>query len=213
MRSTPSCSRASTVSVGRRSAGDRQLGNRGSHAARNDDALGRMSGDRPCGSGRVGDRSASVYSSPPQAPCEVLQERLFPAEQMGRARDLDPNAIRPVRRDKRAVAHAPGREPGEPFVIRLRGGFGHVKLGHERLRMSDRRPGPKAERLRRLISRYNDPARTDLRRHDERLVTRRRVARVLPIAIRRPHRKEERDDPSHQSTPTTMSGVRRLCSG
>jgi hypothetical protein len=118
-----------------------------------------MSGDRPCGSGRVSDRSASVYASPPQAPCEVLQERLFPAEQMGRARSLDPNAIRPVRRDKRAVAHAPGREPSEPFVVRLWGGFGHVKLGHERLRMSNRETKPKAERLCRLIRRYNDPAR------------------------------------------------------
>ena len=97
-----------------------------------------MSGDRPCGSGRVGDRGPGVYARPPQAPCEVLQKRLFAAEQMGRARNLDPNAIRPVRRDKRAVAHAPGREPGEPFVIRLRGGFGHVKLGHERLRVSNR---------------------------------------------------------------------------
>src|SRR5215213_12015819 len=106
-----------------------------------------MSGDRPCGSGRVGDRGASVYASPPQAPCEVLQEGLFAAEQMGRARDLDPNTIRPVRRDKRAVAHAPGREPSEPFVVRLRGRFGHVKLGHERLRMSNCKARSKAERL------------------------------------------------------------------
>src|SRR5215204_3594275 len=109
---------------------------------------------------------------------------------MGRARDLDPNAIRAVCRHKRAVAHAPGREP-RPFVIRLRGRSGHVKLGHERLRVSDGETSTKAERLRRLVSRYNDPARTDLRRYDERLITRRRVARVLPIAIRRPHRKSE----------------------
>src|SRR5215218_4785497 len=79
-----------------------------------------MSGDRPCGSGRVGDRGAGVYASPPQAPCEVLQKRLFPAEEMGRPGDLEPNAIRAVCRHKRAVAHAPGSEPGEPFVVRLR---------------------------------------------------------------------------------------------
>ena len=167
MRSRPSRRRASTVSVGRRSAATGNSAIARSHSARNDDALGRMSGDRPCGAGSVSDRGASVYASPPQAPCEVLQERLFAAEQMGRARNLDPNTIRPVRRDKRAVAHAPGREPDEPFVIGLGGSFGHVKLGHERLRMSDRETKPKAERLCRLIRRYNDPARTDLRRHDD----------------------------------------------
>jgi hypothetical protein len=193
--------------------GDRQLGNGGRHAAANDDALRRMPSHGPGCAGRVRDGRPSVYPGAPQAPLDFIQKRFFPAEQLSRAGDLDPNAIRAVCRHKRAVAHAPGREPGEPFVVRLRGRFGHVKLGHERLRMSNGETSTEAESLRRLIGRYDDAARTDLRRHDERLVTRRRVARVLPVAIRRPHRKEERDDPSHHRTPTTMSGVRRLCSG
>ena len=193
--------------------GDRQLGNRGSHSPGDDNALGSMPSHGPGCAGRVRDSRPSGYARPPQAPLEVIQKCLFSAEEMGRRSNVEPNAIRAVCRHKRAVAHAPGREPSEPFVIRLRGGFGHVKLGHERLRVSDGETSTKAERLRRLVSRYNDPARTDLRRHDERLLTRRRVSRVLSVAIGRPHRKEERDDPSHQGTPTTMSGVQRLCSG
>ena len=106
-----------------------------------------MSGDRPGCSGRVGDRGAGVYARPPQAPLEVIQKCLFSAEEMGRPSNVEPNAIRAVCRHKRAVAHAPGREPDEPFVIGLGGSFGHVKLGHERLRMSNRETKPKAERL------------------------------------------------------------------
>src|SRR4051812_50182557 len=83
---------------------ERQLGDGRCHSAGDDDALWRMPGDRPSCSWRVGDGGAGIYARPPQAPCEVVQQRLFPAEEMGRPGDLDPNAIRAVRRHKWAVA-------------------------------------------------------------------------------------------------------------
>ena len=116
----------------------RRLIHGGCHSPGDDNALGSMPSHGPGCAGRVRDSRPSVYARPPQAPLEVIQKCLFSAEEMGRPSNVDPNAIRAVCRHKRAVAHAPGREPGEPFVIGLGGSFGHVKLGHERLRMSNR---------------------------------------------------------------------------
>jgi len=132
---------------------DRQFCDCGCHSPGDDNALGSMPSHGPGCAGRVRDSRPSVYARPPQAPLEVIQKCLFSAEEMGRPSNVDPNAIRAVCRHKRAVAHAPGREPGEPFVIGLGGSFGHVKLGHERLRVSDGETSTKAERLCRLVSR------------------------------------------------------------
>ena len=63
---------------------------------------------------------------------------------MRRAGNLDPNAIGPVRRDQRAVAQTPCREPREPFVVLFGRRFGDMEFGHERLRVRDREAGAQA---------------------------------------------------------------------
>ena len=138
MRSTPSLRRASTVSTGRRSA---PTGNSAIAAAIPPGTTMRSEACRATAQAAPGVSAIAARAFTParrKRRWRSSQKRLFSAEEMGRPSNVDPNAIRAVRRHKRAVAHAPGREPGEPFVVRLRGSFGHVKLGHERLRMSNR---------------------------------------------------------------------------
>ena len=66
----------------------RQFGDRCRHAARHDDALGPVSGHRPCSTGRVRNSGARPYPGPTKAACKVTQKRLFTAEEVSGPGDL-----------------------------------------------------------------------------------------------------------------------------
>ena len=96
----------------------RQFGDRCRHAARHDDALGAVPSDRPCVPGVSATAARALTPARRSRRVRSLRSASSPPKG-GRTGDLNPNTIGPVGRDKRAIAHTPCREPGQPFVVVL----------------------------------------------------------------------------------------------
>ena len=125
-----------------------------------------------------------------------------------RSNPLIPN---PADRCRDQAVHAPKR-----LEARQGGGIGRldVKIGHPRLGLSERQPGPDAEGLRGAID-GDDGAPSSVAPSDHRRPLRRRrgVARLPTQPIGRPGRQVERDDPSHRRLPIQNPRIRPPCSG